>query len=248
MVRCVLVALTLALTGLLAQSVSSVRPGLIYRAEGLVLLNDDAVQPNRVSWRHAAAGDAVRTHRGYCEILLLEATVLRAGGIALFEVAELERRSSVIELIGGSLVIDMADNFGRETVEIRTPSATVKLAKLGVYRIDAPSEGPPRVRVFQGRAVVQLDRSKHVVKKDRERLLEQGATLSKLDPSTLDSLDQWAANRRVALVEELLAALPEDAADKRPSSAHALEQLQAIRRRTEAEIRSSEAADQLWVK
>ena len=243
-----LLFLSTVATTVSAQSVASAQPGLIYRAEGLTFLNDDRIAANAAPRLHAKPGDRLRTHRGHCEILLLDTTVLRTGGVSLLEVLELSRDRAVLALVGGAVVADLADNFARETVEVRLPAASVIMKKLGVYRIDMPPQGAPRVTVLQGRALVSFGSKKLVVKKNQRLHLAPGAAAQKLAAIEADSLDRWAANRRVALIEELLASQPDGSQQNRRSSASALESLRAVRRRTEAEIRSSEAADSLWVK
>ncbi len=72
----------------------------------------------------------------------------------------------------------------------------------GVFRIDAPPNGPARVRVLEGKAAVLAADSESAVKKGREIDLTPGASPSKTQASAEpDAIDRWQADRRQMLEE-----------------------------------------------
>ena len=83
----------------------------------------------------------------------------------------------------------------------------------------------------------------------RRLALEPRAKPAAFSADRGDPFDLWASNRRIELVQELLAGMPDSSEPKgRRAVNDPLESLRSIRRQTEAEIRSSAAADSLWVK
>lgn len=196
---------------------------------------------------HFEDGDQLRTHRGYAELLLGPTTVLRIGGVSLAAFRSLEPGLFVVELLGGAVVLDLADTFGREKTVVVSRTSRIEIDKPGVYRVEATPEGARTVQVFQGRADVFLGEERTRVKKNQRLELRADAAPRRVADYQPDGLDLWAAKRRSRIVDELLAGMGEE-----PSAAAAgpnqLESLRAIRRGTEAAIEAGRNADKLWVK
>jgi hypothetical protein len=67
----------------------------------------------------------------------------------------------------------------------------------GLYRIDVPSDGPPRLRVFRGAAVASIEGVDYEVPAKQSLLLSAVGEplLSKFDRSEKDAFDRWSQER-----------------------------------------------------
>ena len=97
----------------------------------------------------------------------------------------------------------MLDDTYLEALSVHSGEAEVRFGKPGVYRVDAPAGESLRLKVFDGKAVVSTNGSKHKVKKKWSLALAESGSdpiVEKFDHSQKDSLDKWQGEK-VAAVE-----------------------------------------------
>jgi hypothetical protein len=70
-----------------------------------------------------------------------------------------------VRLISGSAALHVVSNAYLDGLSVHSGNALVRFDKLGVYRLDAPAGELLRLKVFDGKAVVSANGSKHKVKK-----------------------------------------------------------------------------------
>ena len=205
--------LTLAmvlLTGLLAftpviswgqQSPFSGRAGLIYYLEGEVTLRGRPGSQLSRDQQHLEAGQRIRTGAGRAEVVLAPGLLLGLGENTEFEMVKPNLSDLRVLVISGSVALHVVDDVYLEALLIQCGEAEMRFGKRGVYRLDAPAGGSHQLRVFDGKAVVSTNGSKHKVKKKWSLTLAGGSepAVQKFDPSQKDSLDQWQDEKVVAL-------------------------------------------------
>ena len=108
-----------------------------------------------------------------------------------------------LRLISGSVALNVLDETYLDGLSVQSGEAEVRFGKRGVYRLDNPAGESFRLKVFDGKAVVSANGSKHKVKKKWSlAFAEPGSdpVVEKFDPSQKDSLDKWQG-QKVAAVE-----------------------------------------------
>ena len=107
-----------------------------------------------------------------------------------------------VRLISGSAALHVVSNAYLDGLSVHSGNALVRFDKLGVYRLDAPAGELLRLKVFDGKAVVSANGSKHKVKKKWSLALAEPDSepiVEKFDRSQKDSLDKWQGEKVAAL-------------------------------------------------
>jgi uncharacterized protein YfaS (alpha-2-macroglobulin family) len=120
--------------------------------------------------------------------------------VAALEAADLSDLK--VRLISGSAALHVVSNAYLDGLSVHSGNALVRFDKLGVYRLDAPAGELLRLKVFDGKAVVSANGSKHKVKKKWSLAWaepDSEPTIEKFDRSQKDSLDKWQGERVAAL-------------------------------------------------
>jgi hypothetical protein len=107
-----------------------------------------------------------------------------------------------LRLISGSAALHVLDDTYLEALSVRSGEAEVRFGKRGVYRLDIPVGESFRLKVFDGKAVVSTNGSKHKLKKKWSLALAAPGSdpiVEKFDRSQKDSLDKWQGERVAAL-------------------------------------------------
>ena len=194
----------LALTPLASwgQSPFSGRAGFILYVEGEVVLRGRAgSEPSRAQ-QHLEAGQRLRTGAGRAEVVLAPGLLLGVGENTELEMIKPHLSDLRLRLISGSAALHVLDDTYLEALSVRSGEAEVRFGKRGVYRLDIPVGESFRLKVFDGKAVVSTNGSKHKLKKKWSLALAAPGSdpiVEKFDRSQKDSLDKWQAERVAAL-------------------------------------------------
>ena len=184
------------------QSPFSGRAGFILYVEGDVVLRGRAGNEPRRAQQHLEAGQSLRTGAGRAEVVLAPGLLLGVGEHTELEMVQPYLSDLKVRLISGSTALHVVSNAYLDGLSVHSGAALVSFDKLGVYRLDAPAGELLRLKVFNGKAVVSANGSKHKVKKKWSLAWaepDSEPTIEKFDRSQKDSLDKWQGERVAAL-------------------------------------------------
>ena len=178
-----------------AQDVLSARPALIHYVEGKVLLFGGPTEDEAVARvRHLGDGDRLVTKTGWAELLLAPGIMLRAGPQTNFEMVKADLSNLSVRLLSGSALIHVVKGSYRDVLSVSCGDSVVRFSKKGLYRVDAPTEELPRLKVLSGKAVVSMGGVEHeVTEKWSLPLVGAAGQLvpEKFDRSRKDALQKW---------------------------------------------------------
>jgi hypothetical protein len=181
-----------------AQSVISVRPGLIHHNEGrVVIVDSEDVEPDHGQARHLEAGQVLRSENGRAEIMLDQKALLRLAAASEIVMLRADPADVQVRLNRGSVLMDVRGKPEDRKISILAGDASVTWRGKGLYRIDVPSDGPPRLRVFRGIAVASIEGVDYEVPAKQSLPLSAAGEplLSKFDRSEKDAFDRWSQER-----------------------------------------------------
>ena len=203
-------ALVLLVTALPAslsgQSAVSVRPAMIHLAEGQVTLRGFAEHlESSGRYRHLAEGQRLILQDGRAEIFLNLGTTMRVGGHSEVEMVKADVDDIQVRLVQGAAMFELRDERDMDAVSVLAGDATVRFDKKGLYRIDHPSGGLPRLKVFQGSTTVLISDQRSQVQAKQSLLLagapERGK-IERLNRSPKDALDRWQRERAQIVAQD----------------------------------------------
>lgn len=180
-----------------AQSVLSVRAGLIHRTEGAVFLNGEALVQSVARFPSMAKDGTLRTQAGRAEVLLTPGVFLWLGPNSELRLLSSSLVDARVELLSGSAVIESERVLPGGAVTILAHGWDVTISAGSHCRLNS---NPWELRVLQGRTEVSRRARRMLVPEQSGFSLMSGtpATLAATD----DVLDQWAAERRKELAAE----------------------------------------------
>jgi hypothetical protein len=175
-----------------AQSVISVRSGLINYVEGRVLLDGKPVRVKFDAFPNVRVGSELRTEAGRAEVLLGPGVFLRLGERSAVRMTSDEIMDTRLEFLGGSVVVESADLAKGQAVTFTYGTTSIGLEKKGLYRIDS---APASLSVYDGEARVISGGQVEAVKHGRRLDLNGLGVAEKFDTKTGDALFRWARRR-----------------------------------------------------
>ena len=184
------------------QSQFSGRAGLILYVEGDVIPRGRAGSGPSREQQHLGSGQRLRTGAGRAEMALAPGLLLGVGENTEFEMVKPHLSNLIVRLISGSAVLNVLDDVYLEALSVQFGEAEVRFGKRGVYRLDTSAGGSLLLKVFDGKATVSVNGSKHKVKKKWSlSWADPGSDpiVEKFDRSQKDSLDKWQGERIAAL-------------------------------------------------
>ena len=189
-----------------SQSAVSARPAMIHLAEGQVTLRGFAEHlESSGRYRHLAEGQRLILQDGLAEIFLNLSTTMRVGGHSEVEMVKADVDDIQVRLVQGAAMFELRDERDMDAVSVVAGDATVRFDKKGLYRVDQPSDGLPRLKVFQGSATVLASDQRVQVRAKQSLLLadapERGK-IERLDRSQRDALDQWQRERAQIVAQD----------------------------------------------
>jgi hypothetical protein len=187
-----------------AQTIISARAGLLNHTQGCVLLDGKHLEAGRPRLIHLVPGQHLRTEDGHAEIMLGPEIFLRLGFESEAEMVSTDLAAPQVRLRGGSALIDANGLTDRNPVSVLVGDSELRLVKKGLYRVDAPRNGPQKVTVWDGRAIVLAEKSKKTIAENHTvELGENPKNLAarRVGQTKRDALDQWNRERASAIAD-----------------------------------------------
>jgi hypothetical protein len=168
----------------------SAKPGAVSYIEGNVSVNGAPVSSSDLRSLFLAANDRLFTEAGKAEVLLAPGVFLRVGDNSQVRMISPSLVEPQVELVSGEAMIEL-DQFvaGSSTSVLDHGSLTV-LQKTGLYRFTA--DAVPTAAVLEGKADVNFGGKRIELGKNKQALLTDELTASKLDLNKTDDLYAWS--------------------------------------------------------
>jgi len=186
-----LLLLTVALVS--AQSVVSVRSGVVNYSEGAVFIDNHPIarQPGKFPVLHE--GSDLLTQDGRAEILLSPENYLRVGPNSGVRMVSSGFSDTRLEILSGSVIFDSGNAPASQPVTLTASGAQVRIEKPTRLRIDSDAA---QIRVEKGYALVTRSGSA-VAKVEPDQMLSlTGASVVRRSQGfSEDDLDLWSQQR-----------------------------------------------------
>jgi hypothetical protein len=186
----------------IGQYIVSTMAGYIHFAEGGVWLEEKPFEFNAAQVVHVGDGQRLRTVDGRAEVMIIPGSFVRLAPGSEFEMIRGGLLSAEMKLNEGSAMIDLIGAMATDGISIRAGDALIVFEKSGLYRIDAPPNGDPSIRVYRGKANVQLNGETVALGNKRSlplRASGEKLRAGKFNDSEQDALDQWNKERGTLL-------------------------------------------------
>ncbi len=205
-------AIALVLAGSLpcqlgAQSVISLRPGLIHYTEGKVLLSGaKGQQGRRGKFVHLRTGQRLSTKGGHAELVLLPGTFLRQDDNSEIEMLSAKNSGVEFRLISGSIFVDIAKGASKDLLTLKCGASIVQFKKRGLYRCDNQPGKDPSLSVYRGKASVAAFGQQFQLRSERSMPVaedSQPLLVATFNRSKKDAFAKWNQTRANAIAEIL---------------------------------------------
>jgi hypothetical protein len=198
-----------------AQSVISIRSGVIHFFEGAVYLGDQPLESHLGRFPSVPQGAELRTAEGRAEVLLTPGVFLRMGERTAIRMLANDLADTRVEVQTGSVIVDSGEPNPGTSVTLIYKDWRVRLLQKGVYRIDSD---PPCLWVRQGQAEVLFGASAQPVTVGHGMSLPLAGVLvpeQSSEPSS-DALNAWADGRSESISADnaITAQIDEDPASQ----------------------------------
>ena len=190
-----------------AQSVISLRPGLIHYTEGKVLLSGaKGQQGRRGKFVHLRTGQRLSTKGGHAELVLLPGTFLRQDDNSEIEMLSAKNSGVEFRLISGSIFVDIAKGTSKDLLTLKCGASVVQFEKRGLYRCDNQPGKDPSLSVYRGKASVAAFGRQFQLKSERSIPVAQDSQpllIATFNRSKKDAFAKWNQTRANAIAEIL---------------------------------------------
>ena len=177
------------------------QPGTINYIEGQVSIGAQALTENSVGSAKLAAGQSLSTQSGRAELLLTPGIILRVNNNSSIQMVSPGLADTIMTLNKGRAIVEVNQILPQNNIRIGENSASTQLEKAGLYDFDADRG---LIRVFDGKAVVQLGGHQIEVKSGRQLSLNATGKLKsqKFDKTAYtDDFYRWASLRSSYLAQ-----------------------------------------------
>ena len=180
----------------------AVKAGLIYFAEGEVLLNSAPLTaPSSGEFIVVGEGHELGTRAGRAEMFLQEFNYLRLAEQTKIRMDSSDLSGVRLEVAQGAAMLEIGKLGRRRTVTFNCGGSAVRVMREGVYRADCGMDSGS-VRVFRGRVMVQRPAASVIVKAGSMILLdrrEPAVNPQKFDRKHKDAFHLWSEHRAAFL-------------------------------------------------
>lgn len=201
-----------------AQSVVSVRSGLLNYSEGAVFINNQPVKHQAGAYPALADGSDLLTQNGRAELLLTPSAYLRIGQNSAIRMISNKLTDTKVELLYGSAMLDSTEALDNCGITMIFKDRQIKIVKPGKYRIDSE---PPQVRVLQGTAELDGAGAPVTLLADQMAPLDGASVVKRFTEGSDDLLDIWSDERHIMIASTLSNAQgysdPADPGDSQPA-------------------------------
>jgi hypothetical protein len=183
------------------------RPGALNYVEGTAFLNGQQLTDKEVGTVDLNAGEELHTTDGKAEVLLTPGVYLRIGDNSTVKMISPDLMRTQVELERGQAGVEVDQIYPQNNLDIVDDGVQTRLMKDGFYEFDAKQ---PDLRVFSGKAYVEVGDGKYKTVKDHHELAfatEDGKELAKEKPASFDThlaqddLYQWSSLRSEYLAQ-----------------------------------------------
>lgn len=174
-----------------AQSTVSARPGTVNYVEGHAYVDGQEMNQSQMGHLNLDVDQTLRTDpNSKAEILLTPGVFLRIGGNAEVKMVTPSLTDTRVAVTHGEALVDVAELFKDNHIEILDSGSSTTLLKTGLYRFNADS---PEVAVIDGKARVQDGDSHADIGKGKEVPIVSGKLhANKFDRKAEDDLYAWS--------------------------------------------------------
>jgi hypothetical protein len=187
-----------------AQSVISVRSGVINTAEGTVWLDSRRLEQHFGRYDQMKEGSELRTENGRVEVMLTPGVFLRIGDNSGIRMISSRLSDTKVEFLSGSMVLDSSTSSGSAPITIMFGDYQARVKKQGSYRFNSD---PPELKVDNGQIeLFQGSSQAETVDSGRVAPLYGGLLSTHEAERVSDPLDNWNSARNKAISENNLSA------------------------------------------
>jgi hypothetical protein len=183
-----------------AQSVVSVRSGLLNFSEGAVFINNQPVKQRAGAYPSLREGSDLLTQSGRAELLLTPSAYLRIGQNSAVRMISSRLTDTKLELLYGSAMLDSTEALENSTITLVFKDRQIHIAKPGKYRIDSD---PPQFRVLQGTAEIAGSGAPVKLLADQMAPLDGASIVKRFTEGSDDLLDIWSDERHFMIASSL---------------------------------------------
>jgi hypothetical protein len=183
-----------------AQSVVSVRSGLLNFSEGAVFINNQPVTQHAGAYSSLQEGSDLLTQSGRAELLLTPSAYLRIGQNSAVRMISSRLTDTKVELLYGSAMLDSTEALENSAITLIFKDKQVHTSKPGKYRIDSD---PPQFRVLQGTAEIAGSGGSIKLLADQMIPLDGASIVKRFTAGSDDLLDIWSDERHFMIASSL---------------------------------------------
>lgn len=177
----------------------SAKAGLVVAARGDVDLDGTRVTRELLTeFPHVEPGKRLEVRRGRAEVLMAPARRLYVNGGTTFGMVNDSLDDAEIEIVRGSLILDVFDTLKEQTVGVAFAGARFVVLKKGRYRFEVDGDGRAVMKVFSGAARAEgADVSRAVPKRGMATATGDPAAVEfgKFAKSEKDGFDEFVDRR-----------------------------------------------------
>jgi hypothetical protein len=180
---------------------NSARPGSLNYVEGQASIEGQSLGPEAIGKTELNPGQSLETQAGKVELLLTPGVFFRLGDNSSVTMISPSLTDTELRLDKGEAAVEVAELHPENNVVIAEDGAKVRLTKTGLYDFDADRD---IVRVYQGKADVEVNGKDIEVKNEHQLAFDAGASMKpeKFDKGQLqDDLYRWSSLRSSYLAE-----------------------------------------------
>jgi hypothetical protein len=174
-----------------SQANTSARPGTLNYVEDNAYLNGQAVDQKQMGHLTLDLDQTLNTDQnGKAELLLTPGVFFRLGSNSEVKMLSNQLTNTKVELTKGEALVDVAELFKDNNIQVVTGNSATKILKAGLYRFDVDSR---QVSVFDGKAAVQDGRRLVKLTKGRQiSLASDKPQAEKFNTKQTDELYAWS--------------------------------------------------------
>ncbi len=187
-----LALLAISILPLTASAAGNAVPGTLNYVEGQVTVAGKTVTSQSVGSVQLEPNQVMQTASGRAELLLTPGVFLRLGDNSSLRLISPNLADTRVELLKGTAVVEVNEIFKDNNLWVLLNGASARLDKEGLYSFNADSH---QVRVFDGKATVQVNDRRVDLKKGRELALAEPFKAAHFDtkaPAEQDPLLAWS--------------------------------------------------------
>jgi hypothetical protein len=184
--------LTLAVLSIPARAAIPPAPGVVNYIEGAASIDGQPITSKDIGQVEVRQNQTLETGQGKVEMLLTPGVLLRLGPNSQVRMVSPNLTDTRVELLRGTAMVEATDLRKENNIRVLDHGVTTTLIKNGLYDFDANT---PRVRVYDGKALVQSEDKQLKVGKGKQVLMADRLNAVGFDRDQRDDLYAWSSLR-----------------------------------------------------